>query len=360
MSTRTTLPLPSFPSWKFDPANAERWGYQPNHRALCETAQEYRDANAIKPAALDQDQIHLLLIDLQRDFCFPEGSLYVGGRSGRGAIEDNKRISEFIYRNLDLISQITTTLDTHTAYQIFTPSFWVDEKGNLLHPHDMVTGDLTILRGGVGAGKALPNPVVAGFLTKGDYARLVRYAREYCAALEASGKYQLYIWPEHCIIGSEGHTLAGVIHEAHLFHAYVRGTQSWVEIKGGNPLTENYSVLGPEVILPQNKAEKNHKFVEKLLVASRLVIAGQAASHCVKSTIDDLLSEILARDPELAKKVYILEDCTSAVAVPDGAGGFAVDFTPQAEAAFDRYRDAGMHLVRSTDPIDSWPDFLTN
>jgi nicotinamidase-related amidase len=76
----------------------------------------------------------------------------------------------------------------------------------------------------------------------------------------------------------------------------------------------------------------------------------------VKSTIDDLLGEIAAQDPALAKKVYLVTDCMSAVTVPDGKGGFAADFTAQADAALQRFADAGMHLVRSTDPIASWPD----
>jgi nicotinamidase-related amidase len=74
----------------------------------------------------------------------------------------------------------------------------------------------------------------------------------------------------------------------------------------------------------------------------------------VKSTIDDLLGEIAAQDPALAKKVYLVTDCMSAVTVPDGKGGFAADFTPQAEAALQKFADAGMHLVKSTDPITSW------
>jgi len=32
-----------------------------------------------------------------------------------------------------------------------------------------------------------------------------------------------------------------------------------------------------------------------------------------------------------------------------------VDFTDQANAAFQRFADAGMHVVRSTDPIFTWP-----
>jgi len=102
-------------------------------------------------------------------------------------------------------------------------------------------------------------------------------------------------------------------------------------------------------------AQRNTQFLSTLLSADAVIIAGQAASHCVKSTIDDLLDEIAAADPALARKVYLVTDCMSAVAVPDGRGGFLADFTDQAQAALQRFADAGMHLVTSTTPIASWP-----
>lgn len=144
-----------------------------------------------------------------------------------------------------------------------------------------------------------------------------------------------------------------------MFHSFTRGAQSWVEVKGGNALTENYSVLRPEVLSRhdgQPLAQRNTAFLKTLLAADAVVIAGQAASHCVKSSIDDLLDEIARVDPALAKKVFVLADCMSSVVVPDGKGGFAADFTPQAEEAIERFRTAGMHVVRSTDPIESWLD----
>ena len=143
-----------------------------------------------------------------------------------------------------------------------------------------------------------------------------------------------------------------------MFHSFVRGSQSWVEVKGGNPLTENYSVLRPEVLIRHDGLpleQKNTRFLKTLLAADAVVIAGQAASHCVKSSIDDLLSEIVATDSSLARKIYIMEDCMSAVAIPDGKGGFIADFTPQSETALQQFAAAGMHIVRSTDPIESWP-----
>jgi nicotinamidase-related amidase len=119
-------------------------------------------------------------------------------------------------------------------------------------------------------------------------------------------------------------------------------------------------VLAPEVLLRHDGrplAQRNTQFVKTLLEADAVIIAGQAASHCVKSSIEDLLGEILTTDAKLARKVYILRDCMSAVAVPDTTrpGAFLFDFTPQAEAALQKFADAGMHVVSSTDAVVDWP-----
>jgi len=81
-------------------------------------------------------------------------------------------------------------------------------------------------------------------------------------------------------------------------------------------------------------------------------IPSPVAPEGAVETGNDLLQEIQATDPSLAKKVYLLEDCTSAVVIPG-----VVDFSEQAEAAFARFAEAGMHRVRSTDPIREWPEF---
>lgn len=343
-------PLPPF----FDPKNAERWSYSPDLARVAGVAHEWQGARGIGASSADRRNVHLLLIDVQKDFCFPEGSLYVGGRSGRGAIDDSRRIAEFIYRNLGQLTHVTTTMDTHFAFQIFFPSFWLDESGNPASAfREVTTADLD-------AGTLRPNPAVAGWLCKGNYAWLTKQVRHYCAELERAGKYRLYLWPPHCLLGSDGHALAGVVHEARMFHAFVRGAQSWVEVKGGNALTENYSVLRPEVLTRHDGAalaQKNVAFIKTLLEADAVLIAGQAASHCVKSSIDDLLDVLLAEAPELTRKVYILADCMSSVTVPDGQGGFVADFTPAAEAALQRFADAGMRVVRSTEPMESWLRF---
>lgn len=345
--TAVALPVPTF----FNPKNAEDWNYGPNQSALLAEAEKWRKQHGLAP--VKKSRIHLLGIDLQKDFCFPAGTLYVGGQSGRGAIDDNVRFAEFVYRNLGLIDDMTLTLDTHYPYQIFFPSFWLDENGN--HP----AAHTSISVADVKSGKYHPNPAVAVWVA-GDanpaqvMTFLENQALHYTEALAAAGKYELYLWPFHCLLASAGHALAGVVDEARLFHAFARGRQSLLEIKGGHPLTENYSVFKPEVTTRYDGKPLtqgvNTELMHKLTAADMLIIAGQAASHCVKSSIDDLLDDVLNRDRSLAEKIYILEDCTSAVVVPG-----LVDYTPQAQAALKRYEAEGMHVVRSTDPIESWP-----
>src|SRR5213082_2502323 len=137
MNNTNNLPLPSF----YDTNHAAQWSYRPDPNALLQAAPDWSRQHGITGSARDGRRLHLLLIDVQKDFCFPEGSLYVAGRSGRGAIDDSRRIAEMIYRNLATISDITCTLDTHLAYQIFFPSFWLDKHDAPLAAFRTITSD---------------------------------------------------------------------------------------------------------------------------------------------------------------------------------------------------------------------------
>jgi len=356
----TTLPVPAH----FDGDHAADWGYRPSQRQLLVDACEWRKRHKVKAATTDRRKVTLLLIDVQKDFCFPPifdkksgkqvggGTLYVGGRSGTGAIDDSRRIAEFIYRNLGVITHVRVTMDTHFPFQIFSPAFWVKDDGRTNpDPFTLVRTEEIL------SGTYRPNPAVAGFLCNGNLSWLQKQVLHYAKELEKAGKYVLMLWPEHCILGDEGHALVGLVHEARMFHAYTRNIQAEAEIKGGHPLTENYSVLGPEVTTRfdgQPLAEKNARFVKTLLESDYLIIGGQAASHCVAWTIADLLSEIRVQSPEMAEKVYLLKDCTSAVTVPDGKGGFFQDFTPHFDEAMKEWKNGGIHLVESVDDMGTW------
>ncbi|PZV00025.1 MAG: isochorismatase [Pseudanabaena sp.] len=339
MSTSSTMPIPPF----FNPDLVSSvWRVPYQERA--EQARSWANQYEIAPAMQDQRKVCLLAIDVQNTFCIPEFELFVGGRSGVGAIADNVRLCEFIYRNLHHLSEIAVTLDTHSAMQIFHPIFWINEAGE--HPIPNAT---SISLEDVQQGKWKVNPAIAGSLNGGDYAALQSHALHYVQRLSDDGKYPLTVWAYHSMLGGVGHALVSSVEEAIFFHNIARHSQTDFQIKGGNPLTENYSALRPEVIDGVDGkaiAQKNSSFLQKLLSFDAIVIAGQAKSHCVAWTIQDLLNEILIQDPSLAHKVYLLEDCTSPVVVPD-----VVDYTDQADAAFARFAAAGMHLIKSTDVI---------
>ncbi len=310
-------------------------------------AEKWVRKHMIQPSSRDKFRISLLLVDVQNTFCIPDFELFVGGASGMGAVDDNRRLCEFIYTNLDAITEICPTMDTHQAMQIFHSIFLVNDKGEHPEPYTLIT--LEDIEQGVWQF----NPELSSSLNIDErYGQ--EYLRHYTRQLKQGGKYDLTIWPYHAMLGGIGHALVSAVEEAIFFHSIARYSQPDFQVKGGNPFTENYSVLSPEVLedaVGEQVAEKNVGFVKKLLDFDAVVIAGQAKSHCVAWTIDDLLKEIQLSDRKLVEKVYLLEDCTSPVVIPG-----AMDYTEQANAAFQRFADAGMHIVRSTDPISSWPD----
>ena len=337
--TRNELQVPPH----FDPARVgEVWKVPYQDRA--EEAASWAHQWQIHPAAEDKHKVALIAIDVQNTFCIPGFELFVAGRSGTGAVDDNRRLCEFIYRNLAAITHITVTLDTHYAMQIFHPLFLVNDQGEHPAPHTQVSHE-DILQG-----RWKFNPDIASSLhIDAGYGQ--KHLLHYTQVLKQRQKYDLTIWPYHAMLGSIGHALVSAVEEAVFFHTIARYSQANFEIKGSNPLTEHYSAIDPEVLegpLGEPIAEENSKFIQMLKDYDAVYIAGQAKSHCVAWTIDDLLRDIIALDERLVKKVYLLEDCTSAVVVPG-----IVDYTEQAEAAFRKFANAGMHVVRSTESIHS-------
>jgi nicotinamidase-related amidase len=229
--------------------------------------------------------------------------------------------------------------------QIFHAIWLVDEEGNHPAPYTLVSAE------DVAVGRWRLNTAVAEALgIEVRYAE--RHLAHYTRQLGEGGKYDLTIWPYHAMLGGIGHALVSSVEESFFFHGIARSSQPDFQVKGDNPLTEHYSMLGPEVTDGPDGdplGSKNTGLVEKLLTFDAVVVAGQAKSHCMAWTIDDLLADEVAGQ-RLAERTYLMEDCTSPVVVPG-----IVDYTDTADAAFERYAAAGLHVVRSTDPISSWP-----
>jgi len=339
--SREELPVPPH----FHPERAgEIWRVP--YQARAADAETWARTYQIKPPAKDRFRICLVPVDVQNTFCIPGFELYVAGRSGTGAVNDSRRLSAFIYRNLDILTEICPTMDTHQAIQIFHSIFLTNERGEHPAPFTLISEE------DVKQGVWRFNPAIGDTLgideTYGN-----QYLLHYVQRLKKGGKYDLTIWPYHAMLGGIGLALVPLIEESIFFHSVARCGRIDFQAKGDNPLTENYSVLSPEVLedtVGKQIARKNARFVQKLLKFDAILIAGQAKSHCVAWTVGDLLEDVLAIDEKLAQKVYLLEDCTSPVVIPG-----VIDYTEQADLAFRRFAEAGMHLVRSTDPVESWP-----
>jgi len=304
----------------------EVWRVEYERRAA--DADSWAHEHAVTASADDRFRIALVAVDVQNTFCTPGFELVVPG-----AVEDSRRLCEFVYRNLARITEIVPTLDTHQALQIFHAAFLVGADGEHPPPYTLVSAE---------------DARSGRWRIETSLDVDVDYLQQYTDALEAGGRYQLAIWPYHAVLGGLGHALVSAVEEAFFFHAIARRRAPRFEIKGFDPLTEHYSVLGPEVF-----GQKNEALIRHLLEFDAVVFAGQAKSHCVAWTIDDLLRHPDAEEAELARRMYLLDDCTSPVVVPG-----AVDYTDEANTAVQRFADAGMNVVRSTDQLEGWPGLM--
>lgn len=317
------------------------------YQDIANAAQSWRKMHLIPPAIDDHVKIAFVGIDIQNTFCIPGFELFVGGRSGTGAVDDNVRLCKFLYKNLARITNISVTLDTHAASQVFHPLFFVDENGNHPNPYtDISNDDIRGRKWKINAN------ILKNLNTEQSY--IAEYLQYYTHRLESSGRYSLTVWPYHAILGGIGHALVASVEEVIFFHTIARYSQVKIIQKGSNPLTEHYSAVQPEIINDHNQqviGQKDDFIINLLQTSDILILTGQAKSHCLAFTISDIVSSLMKTNPDLIEKIYILEDCTSPVVVP---GGF--DFTEQTDVLYKQFSDMGIHLVQSTDPIEEWPN----
>lgn len=375
MAKRVSLPID---------VSAERCGqiFLPDYQALMLQAEQYARDHGITPAHTDKFKVAVYDIDQQNDFCVAEdprigykGALYV-----IGAEKSTSRASEQFLRNLKWITTYRKSKDTHWRGQIFFPYHIVAVRDfrDPIFQHDYRKGDHPLPYTNIqaeevefGAGAAQDwkwgvNPAMSGAIQvkmagQDDYApvnirALQRHFAHYNAELKAKGRYALTVWPYHCMAEGIGSALVSVTSEVDAFWGFCRGGRQLVDHKGGHYLTENYSVYRHEVLTTvgnQPIAQRNTIALEMLRAHDAVLIRGQAKSHCVAWSIDDMLADILdpqLGDPSLAKKVWIVTDCMDPVVVPG-----VVDYTPQANEAIERFKAAGMNVIASDVPFS---DFL--
>jgi nicotinamidase-related amidase len=319
------LPLPDF----YEPRKVGEL-YLERAAMVADAGEAYAKKHRIAPAANDKFKICAFGIDVQVGFCTPGASLFVPG-----AVEDTQRTLGWIYGNLDKLSGLAFSMDTHRMFQIFHPAWWIDAQGN--HPAPLTPVFYEEVRSGKWTPLAHP-----------------RESLEYVKKLEATGKYVLTVWPYHTLLGGLSHALVPALFEAALFHAAARKHQTHFETKGTQAMTENYSVLSPEVteLGGQVVGSFNTSFFKMLMDYDRVYVFGQAKSHCVLSTLQDLKTHIQKTDPGLVDKVWILEDAMSPVPAPPlNPLPAHLDFPRLADKAIEEFKKAGMHVVKTSDPV---------
>ncbi len=229
----------------------------------------------------------LLIIDPQNDFCDPKGSLYVPG-----ADHDCMRLALMIGRLDNELGSIHVTMDTHHFFHIAHPAFWVGRDGKHPAPFTLITPE-SVSSGEYGA----------------SVAQFKNYAVEYVHTLDRTGKYNLCIWPPHCLIGSWGHNIYGPLSDVLIkWESNVPGRVVDYTYKGSNIRTEHYSAIRAEVSDAGDPGSRtNFALIERLKTADNILIAGEALSHCVANTIRDLLTCLPA------DKLIVLTDVSSNV-----------------------------------------------
>lgn len=263
------------------------------------------------------------MIDAQIDFIHPPP---VGSLCVPGAVADTVRTVDFIYKNAAEISSIVASLDSHLAFQIFYPTWWMNEKGEHPAPFTLIAPD-DIARG---TWRPVLDPT---------------WSVDYVNKLATTAKKALCIWPYHTMVGSIGHALDPALFEAITYHAAARKSQPVFLSKGSIPQTEHYSVLEPEVKYSKHpQGGLNTGLLDTLAKNDLVYVAGQAKSHCVLESMRSMLN-YFDREPDVIAKLRLLTDCTSSVVHP------AIDFDAMAEAELRGFAAKGVKLVKSTEPI---------
>ena len=226
-------------------------------------------------------------------------TLFQGSLAVVGADQDSERIAKMIHENVASIDEIFVTMDTRYKIHIAHAISWTRgyfkvnttertmkwngepyEKGERPQPFTEITN----------------RDVVDGVWIPGPHLD-AGWCQEYTYKLELGGKFKLMIWPEHCLIGTLGHSVVPVISEALTkWSKYHRKTVDYVRI-GQNIRTETYSVFKAEVEDPAEVKDPtvhgstfNHNLMSKLKLADKLLVCGQALTHVVNFTFRDLVT----------------------------------------------------------------------
>lgn len=228
-------------------------------------------------------------IDLQNAFVKAVEPLCVPG-----APEDNVRIKELIRTLAPFISDIILTVDTHPEDHIGHPGYWRTHDGASPAPFTFITPDM--IQSGA---------IIANDASKRDY------AHDYVNALGGS-----MVWPVHCVPGTDSHKLSDEIEVAvKNWKAFTGGVPTIVK-KGFHLDLESFGIFAPEYEGHEDTtADFNDALIGNLLFGNEpILVVGEARSHCVKRSIEQLVERIKEYDlPFDLGKIILVKDCMSDV-----------------------------------------------
>lgn len=251
--------------------------------------------------------VTLLLVDPQNDFCdlpaqlLPEvcGDRLRPALPVPGAHQDLLRVARFLREAGARIQNITVTLDSHPYLAIERTTFWRDSQGNDVAPFTVITADE---------------------VERGAYRPLCRpeLVLDQIRRLEAGARHKLVVWPVHCVTGTWGHNIHDQVSQAlNEWELLTQGTVQKV-LKGEYPWSEHYGVFEADTPLDNVPSTQFNTALAQGLTQGidLLLVAGEASSHCVAASVDQLMSAIReGRIPQPGKgfEIALMTDCMSPV-----------------------------------------------
>lgn len=227
----------------------------------------------------------LSLIDPQDDFVMRDGKLPV-----KGAIFDIYRVIRLVYNHPEQIDQIVISLDQHLPNMIFFSTWWVGPDGSAPRPLTRITWD------DVRRGRWMPR------FKK-------QWSRYYVKKLG-----EIWIWPFHCMLGTEGANVVSALAEAIAWHAAARNYNPIYILKGMIPESEFFGPFQCCVPVPGHpEGNLNIKLLDEIACYKRIFIAGEAEDFCVREGLCQMIGYYERKNPKTIKKIHLLKDCTSLV-----------------------------------------------
>ena len=353
----------------------------------------------------DRPQKILLIIDPQNDFMdiemtqkkrVPKYTTTAFDQTGESeglpvpnAKNDMDKLADFLKKNPTFFDEIHVSLDSHTASHIGHRGFWSPDTD--IRPLQTFLVNDNDPNYNIYIGDALGKKIEPEKKAKTYNDSLQLWAYHYILLMQRkTGKPPPCLWAKHCIRGGEGWKVYGPLGE-------VLGSEKYEDKvfyheKGTNNLVEMYSIFSSEVkyddvikavtslgttesnqtlktallhhsqinLIPENKelnvvnsvpntnTDFNQELADRLYGVNKnnnhIYICGEAKSHCVKTSIEDLLKNISEKNIKLVESGEGLQ----IHAITDMMSGIP-GFEGPTEDAFAAMKVEGVQMVVSTE-----------